>query len=328
MASHLKGDPVKAIAPQPKTGGWHWVEWACEFGGTFFQLFLGFGAVALLESPLAPGRHTISSGGLRLVLIGVAFGLLAAAVALSPIGRRSGAHLNPAVTAGFWARGHTHRDDLIGYVAGQTLGAIAAAGCFVLVFGDWARTAGAARTEPAQGLPLWGAAIIEAALTCGLLLVVFAMVSHPRLARLTPAAVTGWLPFLIWAGAPHTGASMNPSRTLGPDLVTATFPALWVYLIAPVVGALAAAELFNLVPRRTTLTAKLYHDSSYPTTQRSHLPAKPPADKTLPPRRPPCNAKLPTVAGSSRGESTGVAPTPDPGEDRRVPRVGRSNSSP
>jgi hypothetical protein len=46
MAARLQGDPHKAVAPQPKTGGWHWVEWACEFGGTIFQLFLGFGAVA------------------------------------------------------------------------------------------------------------------------------------------------------------------------------------------------------------------------------------------------------------------------------------------
>jgi hypothetical protein len=73
MAARLQGDPHKAVAPQPKTGGWHWVEWACEFGGTIFQLFLG----ALLESPLAPGRQTITSGGLRLVLIDVGFGLLA-----------------------------------------------------------------------------------------------------------------------------------------------------------------------------------------------------------------------------------------------------------
>ncbi len=104
----LTGHPADEPRPQPKVGGWHWTEWGCELVGTAFQLFLGFSVVAVMEAPGAPGRHLIGSGGARLALIGVAFGLLAAVVATSPLGRRSGAHLNPAVTLGFFARGHTH----------------------------------------------------------------------------------------------------------------------------------------------------------------------------------------------------------------------------
>lgn len=270
----LKGDAGAPSLPQPKVGGWHWVEWACELAGTFFQLFVGFGAVALFESTLSPVRQAIQSDAARLLLVGVAFGVLAAAVAISPLGRRSGAHLNPAVTVGFWARGHTHTHDLLGYALGQVLGALAAAACFRVAFGAWARTAGFARTVPAPGLGWWAAAAIECGITMGLLLLVFAMVSHPRTARWTPAAVILWLPILIWIGAPHTGASMNPARTLGPDTVVLDFRALQAYLVGPIAGALLAAGAFSLT-RRQTLTPKLFHDAAYPSTQKTHLPAKP-----------------------------------------------------
>jgi aquaporin Z len=275
----LQGDDRAPSRPQPMVGGWHVVEWACELAGTFLQLLLGFGAVALFESSLSPVRQAIGSGAARLLLIGLVFAVLAAAVAVSPLGRRSGAHLNPAVTTGFWARGHTHPHDLLGYSAAQVLGALAAAACFRAAFGAWARTSGFARTVPAPGLSWWAAAAIECAITTGLLLVIFAMVSHPRTARWTPLAVIVWLPILIWIGAPHTGASMNPARTVGPDTVVLDFRALQAYLVGPIAGALLAAGAFSLT-RRRTLTPKLFHDARYPSTQKTHLPAKPAAGRT------------------------------------------------
>src|SRR5919205_209103 len=83
----LTGHPEDEPRPQPKVGGWHWTEWLCELIGTAFQLFLGYSVVAVMEAPGAPGPELIPSSGVRLVLIGVAFGLLAAVVAVSPLGR-------------------------------------------------------------------------------------------------------------------------------------------------------------------------------------------------------------------------------------------------
>jgi aquaporin Z len=137
----------------------------------------------------------------------MAFGVLAAFVALSPAGRRSGAHLNPAVTVGFWLRGHTPARDALGYVVAQIAGALLAAAVFSAAWGPWASSVNTARTVPEPHLGLPGVAGIEAALTFGLLMTVFVMVSWPRTARWTPAVVTGILAGLIWAGAPHTGAS-------------------------------------------------------------------------------------------------------------------------
>ena len=272
----LKGHPDDAPAPQEKAAGWHPVDWACEFLGTAFQLFLGFSIVAVLESPESPVRAVLASPGLRLVVIGLAFGLLAAVVALSPVGRRSGAHLNPSVTLGFYLRKHTPALDAIGYIIAQVAGALVAGAAFVAAWGSWARSVNDARTQPATGLPGWGVVGIEAALTLGLLITVFFMVSSRRTARWTPAVVTGVLTGLIWAGAPHTGASMNPARTFGPDVVSGAFPVLWAYVIGPLAGALLAVLAFAAIGRtRPTLTAKLFHDERYPSVHATRLPAKP-----------------------------------------------------
>lgn len=277
----LKGHPHQPAAPQEKVAGWHWTEWACELAGTAFQLFLGFSVVAFFEAPGAPGRAAIASPGWRLVVIGACFGILAAIVAVSPIGKRSGAHLNPAVTFGFFLRKHTHAADLAGYALAQLAGALVAATALRVAWPTWTRQIDNARTSPSPTTPGWEAAGIEAGLTMALLLVVFTMVSSPRTSRWTPAVVTGALSGLIWAGAPYTGASMNPARTLGPDIVSGAFPTWWVYLVGPTSGAALAATAFWLLARgRTTLTAKLFHDSDYPSTQRTLLPAKPPPDAT------------------------------------------------
>jgi aquaporin Z len=291
----LKGRLEDRPTPQPKARGLHPVDWGCELAGTAFQLFVGFGAVAIFESRHSPVADALPAWA-RLVLIGIVFGVLAAVVALSPIGRRSGAHLNPVVTLGFVLRGHTPVGDALGYVAAQVAGALAAAALFVLAWGSWASSVGSARTAPASSFPAWGVVGVEAGLTAGLLLTVFVMVSSSRTARWTPAAVTGVLAGLIWAGAPYTGASMNPARTFGPDAVTTTFPALWAYFVGPAVGALLAAVLYKLGGReRRTLTAKLFHDEEYPSVHATVLPAKPHRRQGVPQ-----NDENPALAARSR----------------------------
>jgi aquaporin Z len=280
MASKARGAaPVidqepPAARPQPRTGGWHFAEWASELVGTFLMLFLGFCVVVILISPASPLRGDVPWSGLRFVTIGLTFGLLVAAVALSPLGRRSGAHLNPAVTFGFWLRGHIHLHDLAGYAIGQALGALAAAALLQGVWGSWASRIDDAATIPTVSAP--AAAGIECGLTAVLVLVVFAFLSSARTARWTPAAVAVVLPILVRIGAPYTGASMNPVRTLGPAVVSGNQRALWVFFVGPFAGAACAVlALTLLAPGRTTLTAKLFHDQRYPSTGKTLLPSQP-----------------------------------------------------
>jgi aquaporin Z len=191
-AGPLKGRPTDEAAPQEKLAGWHWTEWASELVGTAFQLFLGFTLVALFEAPYAPGRVVIPSAGWRLVVIGACFEVLAAIVAISPVGKRSGAHLNPAVTFGFFLRKHTHLVDLTGYTVGQLGGALIAAAALQWVWDRWSGQIDNARTSPGPGTSAWEAVGIEAGLTMALLLVVFNMVSSPRTARWTPPPSRGY----------------------------------------------------------------------------------------------------------------------------------------
>src|SRR4051795_11508722 len=193
-------------------GRLHVAEWACEFAGTATQLLRGFAVVALVAGQTSPPR--ILSPDLRFATIGLTFGILAALVAISPLGRRSGAHLNPAVTLGFWLRGHVHRHDLAAYAASQALGALVATGAFVLLWGQGAAEVNDAVTMPAPSVGALGAVAIESALTAILLGVLFAFLSSARSARWTPLAAVGVLTVLIWAAARLTGASFNPARSL------------------------------------------------------------------------------------------------------------------
>lgn len=261
-------------------GGFHPLEWGAEFVGTMVQLCLGFAAVAVLSVRQSPVR--IGPLDLRLLAIGAFFGLLAAAVAISPLGRRSGAHLNPAVTLGFLLRGHVHRHDVAGYMIGQVLGALVASAIFTAALGGWADQVNDAVTQPGPHIGAAAATGIEAGLTGCLLFVIFNMVSSKRTARWTPAVVTAVLAGLILAGAPYTGASMNPARSLGPAAVSGHWNLLWVYFLGPALGAVAAAIAFRfLLPERQTLTAKLFHDERYVSTLRSELPARPPSSRRL-----------------------------------------------
>ena len=220
----------------------------------------------------------------RLLAIGAVFGALAAAVATSPLGKRSGAHLNPAVTLGFFLRGHVHRHDVLGYMIAQVLGALAAAAMFTAVLGGWATDVHDAVTQPAAHLGGAAAIGIEAGLTGCLLFVIFNLLSSPRTARWTPAVVVALLALLILAGARYTGASMNPARSLGPATVADSWNLLWVYFIGPPLGAILAAIAFRVfLPERSTLTAKLFHDERYVSTLRTELPAQPPPTRRAQP---------------------------------------------
>ncbi|UNX56106.1 aquaporin [Georgenia sp. TF02-10] len=275
----LRGEAGRVVESRAALGGWHPVEWLCELVGTGGQLFLAFVVVAALESPLSPLTAAIPNPTVRLALIGLMIGLLAALVAVSPLGRRSGAHLNPAVTIGFWARGSTHVHDLLGYVAAQVVGAVLGALAFGAVMGEWARTAGYARTELGPGVSAWRAFGIEVAITFLLVLAVLLMTSSHRTARWTPAVIALALTVLVPVGGPPTGASMNPARTLGPDVASGTYPALWVYLLGPALGAVLAALAYPLLAAgRRVLTAKVFLDERYHDVHAVHRPPTPAGD--------------------------------------------------
>lgn len=230
-------------------------------------VFLDFGRA----SPVAAHLPSTSA---RLLLTGTIFAGTGSLVALSPIGRLSGAHLNPAVTLAFWAQRKVHVHDLVGYVVAQLLGAIAAAAALRVLWGGTATALHMGATQPGHGFDGLDAAALELAMTASLVLMILLMTSHRRTARWTPLGNWILVACLVWQGAPYTGTSLNPARSLGPAVVAPLLAHLWVYVAGPVAGAALAVLVFRTLGR-TTLTAKLFHDPSYPSTLGTVLPTAP-----------------------------------------------------
>lgn len=247
--------------------------WGCEFLGTAILLTGGLSAVFLdfgPTSPIAPHLHSTSA---RLLLTGLLFAGTGSLVALSPIGRRSGAHLNPAVTLAFWTQHKVHPHDLAGYVTAQLLGAITAAAGLRVAWNHRAHVLHLGATQPGHGFTPIEAAGLEMLMTAALILMIFFFTSSTRTARWTPLGNWLLVATLVWQGAPYTGTSLNPARSLAPALLAPELRHLWVYIVGPLSGAILAAGIFATFRSTTTLTAKLFHDPRYPSTLGTELPS-------------------------------------------------------
>lgn len=275
------------VAATPATGGWHWAEWGCELVGTALLLLGGLSAVCLDFAPGSPVASVVASHSARLLITGILFAGTGSLVAISPLGRRSGAHLNPSVTVAFWRRGKVHPHDLIGYVVAQVAGALVGTALVAWWWGSAARVLELGATQPGHGASPLAAAGIEAGMTMLLVVGILAMVSSARTARWTPLVVWVVVAVLVWQGAPFTGTSLNAARSLAPAVLAPDTANLWVYLAGPVAGALVAATAIGLLPGIETRTAKLFHDPRYPSSMATTLPsaAKKPGDPTADPVR-------------------------------------------
>jgi aquaporin Z len=250
----------------------HLSEWAAEAAGTALLMLVIVSVVSFFFGPGSPVQQRLQSTGGRLLLAGLLIAGSGSLVAVSPLGRLSGGHLNPAVTFGFWITGHVHRHDLLGYVAAQVLGAFAGAGLGAVLWGSRASAVHFAATHPGHGFHGSDAAAVEALMTGVLLLVIFVLNASNRTMRLTPLATWLLVATMVWQAAPYTGTSLNPARSLAPAVLDRDPGSLWVYLLAPLVGAAAAAALVQAGALRRPLTAKMFHDSAYPSVMQTIVP--------------------------------------------------------
>jgi aquaporin Z len=154
------------------------------------------------------------------------------------MGKISGAHLNPAVSLAFAARGNFPWARVPGYILAQLIGAALAAWFLQGVIGVSA-TFGS--NYPAADYSSWAALLMELVLTFGLVSVILGTASGAQNLGVVGAFGVGSYIVLagLW-GSPISGASMNPARTFGPDLVGANFTGYWVYVVGPIVGAALA----------------------------------------------------------------------------------------
>ena len=198
-------------------------KYAAEFIGTFALVFAGTGAIVINE---------VSHGAITHVGIAFTFGLIVLAMVYT-LGDISGAHINPAVTVGFWLSRRLGGREVLPYVASQCAGALVASGVMRLLFPE-NRFLGA--TQPAG--PILQSFVLEFLLTALLMFVVLGVSTGAREKGITAGIVVGSVIALeaMFAG-PVCGASMNPARSLGPAVVSGQLGSLWIYLAAPILGA-------------------------------------------------------------------------------------------
>ncbi|MDB6066190.1 MAG: family channel protein [Pedosphaera sp.] len=197
-----------------------------EFVGTFALVFAGTGAIVI---------NDVSGGGITHVGIALTFGLIVLAM-IYTVGDISGAHLNPAVTCGFWLSGRFPARMVLPYVASQCLGAIAASGVLRFLFPAHA-TLGSTLPAGAEMQSF----VLELILTFLLMFVIINVSTGAKEKGITAGIAVGAMVGLeaMFAGK-ICGASMNPARSLAPALVSLHFEHLWIYLAGPFLGAALA----------------------------------------------------------------------------------------
>jgi MIP family channel proteins len=204
---------------------------AAEAVGTFLLVALGPGAAAV---------DVWSGGTVTHVGVALTFGtvILAAVYALGHI---SGAHLNPAVTMGFWLARRFPRADVLPYVAAQLFGATAAGLGIRAAVGH--ADAGALTVPLIGVLPALG---VEVVLTFALMLVVMAVATDARVEGVVAGLAVGSIVAAdALAGGPLTGASMNPARSFGPALAAGVWTAHWIYWVGPLIGAALGVGVYD-----------------------------------------------------------------------------------
>jgi aquaporin Z len=203
-----------------------------ELVGTFLFLAIGYASVAAFTAAEAPG--------LLVVPFSFGLGLLAAIFA---VGHVSGGHFNPAVTVGMILDKRISPVDAAGYIVAQVIGAIGAAAVVLVVTSQSAVAAGV--TKPGGGVTDIGALILEIVMTAAFLLVILS--STKRAPALAPLAIPLALVAIHFGSASLSGASVNPARSLGSALVGGDLTALWVYIVAPVIGAALGWAVYRAV---------------------------------------------------------------------------------
>lgn len=237
-------------------------KYVAEAVGTYGLVFAGTGAVVI---------NSITSGAVTHVGIALTFGLIVMAM-IYAVGDVSGAHLNPAVTLGFFLARRLPRRCVFPYIASQLCGALLASFTLLLLFGNHA-SLGA--TLPV-GSP-WQSFGLEAVLTAILMFVILCVSTGSKevgaMAGIAIGAVIGLE--ALFAG-PISGASMNPARSIAPALVSGDLRFVWVYVAGPILGAAAAIPLWRFirVGRTGAKKAALSKDELHERTDFVHLESR------------------------------------------------------
>jgi aquaporin Z len=225
-----------------------WMLYGAELIGTALLVAVGLSIVILAFGQGSPVIQFIPSAGWRRLITGALFGTTGTLIALSPLGKESGAHINPAVTLGFWLMGKLKLRYVPGYVIAQLAGALAGA----VPLMAWG-----AMAAYGAGWALLGETATTFALIFGLLY----FLQHRRLRNFTPALFPILYAVMVFVEANVSGTSTNPARSFGPAVISGNWHTWWVYWLGPLLGTLLAVAVYRVAGRRwpAIAVAKLHH---------------------------------------------------------------------
>jgi aquaporin Z len=236
--------PDRPLVGKPLPHTWHPRLYGAELVGTALLVSAGVSVVIAMFGQGTPMEMLIPNEGARRLLTGFLFGLVGAIITVSPVGRISGAHLNPAVTLAFLAEGKLARRDAVGYVVAQLLGGLVSIAP-LRAWGPMGRSVRYGATIPLRGMSVGWPLLGEVGVTCALVALIFVMASHRRTRRFTPWSIAPLFGLMVWLEAPLSGTSANPARSLGPAILAGDVSDLWLYFVGPAAGALLAVALLR-----------------------------------------------------------------------------------
>ncbi len=224
-------------------------KYAAEFFGTFWLVLGGCGSAVLAAA--FPGV------GIGLLGVSLAFGLTVLTMAYA-IGHISGCHLNPAVSVGLWAGGRFPAKDLAPYILSQVLGAVVGAAILFLIASGqpgFDASAGFASNGFGEhspgGYSLLSALVSEIVMTAFFLIIILGATDSRAPAGLAPVAIGLGLTLIHLVSIPVTNTSVNPARSTGVAIFQGSWALqqLWLFWLAPIVGALLGATVYKFIGR-------------------------------------------------------------------------------
>lgn len=224
-------------------------KYGAEFIGTFSLVLFGCGSAVIA------GTSRVGPSGIGLLGIAIAFGFAVVAMAYA-IGGISGCHINPAVTIGVLTAGKMKGKDAVGYIVAQCLGAILGSAVLYLIavgqpgftMPEWGLGANGWGEGYLGGYNILSAFVIEAVMTFLFIFVILGTTSKFGNGTMAGLAIGVTLMLIHLVTIPVTGTSVNPARSLGPALFSGgrALAQLWLFIVAPIIGAIVAALLWKL----------------------------------------------------------------------------------
>jgi aquaporin Z len=243
----------------------HWPEYLIEAWG-LGTFMLAAGVVGtLLFSPHYLLHNFVPYPLTQRVVMGLGMGLTAMGITYSPWGKRSGAHINPAVSLTFYRLGKMQYWDMVFYIVFQFIGGLI--GVLIVAF----LLKQAFINPPVQyvvtvpgATGVTVAFVAEFTISAMMMGMILYSSNHPKLAPLTPVFAACLITSFVIFESPLSGFSMNPARTVASALPARTWTAIWLYFVAPIAGMLTSAQLYLTIRgKHNIFCAKLYHHPHY-----------------------------------------------------------------